>query len=110
MVVLASGGKSCCTRSGQSAEVLSQKRHRLGLGTRLASMYAAMLRLKFPRLVTKSSSAASGGDIYRVVGDPLGLVEVGRGPGPSAVIGLGPAHPFAGVLASGEFGSQVVQM
>ena len=59
MVVLASGGKSCCTRSGQSAEVLSQKRHRLGLGTRLASMYAAMLRLKFPRLVTKSSSAAS---------------------------------------------------
>ena len=36
--------------------------------------------------------------------EPLGMVEFGRGPGPSVVVGIEPAGPFARVLAGQQPG------
>ena len=47
------------TRSGQSAALLSQKRHPCGLGIRLAGLSADSLRFNAPRFYTNWSSMAS---------------------------------------------------
>ena len=53
----------CCssTRSGQSAAVMSQKRHSCRLGTRLAGSAAERRRINLPRFWMNSSSTASAG-------------------------------------------------
>ncbi len=47
------------TRSGQSAALMSQKRHSCGLGIRFAGLSADSLRINAPRFYTNWSSMAS---------------------------------------------------
>ena len=51
-VVPSSGGDSISTRSGQSASVMSQKRHSARLGIRIAGLVAATLRISAVNLST----------------------------------------------------------
>ena len=57
----ASGSEASSTRCGQSAAVMSQKRHSCLLGTRLAGWSADSRRMSAPRFCMNASSMASAG-------------------------------------------------
>ena len=61
VVVPSMASSSDSTRSGQSSAVMSQKRHSYALGTRLAGLSAASLRINVPRFRMNWSSTASAG-------------------------------------------------
>ena len=65
-VVPSSGGPSSAL-SGQSAGVISQNWHSLGLGTRLASICEDRRRMRPPRFWTNLPSTASGRNVDHVV-------------------------------------------